>query len=230
MQPQYNVPSGIKVFVFDAYGTVFDLHSALTRHPSLTAEQAHAFSNLWRTKQLEYSWVTTLAGHWRNFWEVTADSLDYALTRFPDINPASRGELLQAYRKLSAYSDAQKTLIELRSKGYRTAILSNGETTMLRDAVTSAGLEGYFDHVWSVDVLRHYKPHPDVYQLAVRDSGFSRAELCLISSNRWDIAGALAFGLRAIWVNRLANPSEYTELAPDATVASLEEVPGLLDY
>ncbi len=229
MQQRRRISPDIKAFVFDAYGTVFDVHSAVMRNPYVVGKQAQAFSDLWRTKQLEYTWVTTLAGRWRNFWELTGESLDFALARFPDINPKIRGELLLAYRRLSAYSDVSNALIELRAEGYETSILSNGETTMLRDALTSAGIAEHFDHVWSVDALARYKPHPYVYQMAVRDSGFSPEEICLVSSNRWDVAGAVAFGLRSIWINRFDNPSEYVELGPEAVVTSLKEVPRLLN-
>ena len=219
LHPQ--IGAGVKAFVFDAYGTIFDVHSAVMRHAARIGPNAQAMSDIWRAKQLEYSWVLSLAGRWRNFWELTEDALDFALARFAIADVALRGDLMTAYRALSAYPETRATLEHLRGEGYRTAILSNGEMTMLHHAISSAGIGDLLDDVWSVDIVEVFKPDPRVYQLATRGLGLSAGDICLVSSNRWDVAGARAFGMKAVWVNRAGNPPEYSDLAPGAVVRDL---------
>jgi 2-haloacid dehalogenase len=216
--------AGVKGFVFDAYGTIFDVHSAVALSAAAIGPSAQAFSDLWRSKQLEYSWVRTLAGEWRDFWRLTEEALDVALARNPAVDPALRPALLSAYRTLGAYPEARGALRRLRAGGFAAAILSNGETSMLADAVSSAGLGGDLDATWSVDLVRVYKPDPRVYALATEGLRLAPHELCMVSSNRWDVAGATAFGMRAIWVNRAGAPDEYADLAPVATVSDLNGV------
>ncbi|MET0605549.1 MAG: haloacid dehalogenase type II, partial [Beijerinckiaceae bacterium] len=146
------VAKDVKAFVFDAYGTIFDVHAAVMRSAAAAGRDAQAFSDLWRAKQLEYSWVRSLCGQWRDFWALTEDALDVAFARFPSIDRSLRASLLAAYRRLDAYPEAPDLLRRLRAGGYRVAILSNGEATMLRDAVASAGLADDLDAVWSVDL------------------------------------------------------------------------------
>ncbi|MBN9060877.1 MAG: haloacid dehalogenase, type II [Rhizobiales bacterium 65-9] len=215
-----DIGDGVRAFVFDAYGTIFDVHSAVMRHAAVIGPQAQPMSDLWRAKQLEYSWVLTLAGRWRNFWELTEDALDVALARF-DIPLFLKPELMAAYRTLSAYPETRGVLDRLRAEGFRTGVLSNGETTMLHQAVASAGVGDALDHLWSVDVVEVFKPNPQVYRLATDGFGLSPREICLVSSNRWDVAGAVAFGMQAVWVNRAGHPPEYPDLAPRAVVKDL---------
>lgn len=215
------IGAGVKAFVFDAYGTIFDVHSAVMRHAAAIGPQAQAMSDLWRTKQLEYSWVLSLAGRWRNFWELTEDALDFALARFPDVPGSLKPDLMAAYRTLSAYPETGGILASLHREGYRTGILSNGEMTMLHQAVESAGIGDLLDHIWSVDTVEVFKPDPRVYQMATKGFGLAANELCLVSSNRWDVAGATAFGMKAVWVNRAGNPDEYPDLAPRAVIRDL---------
>ncbi|WP_342359047.1 haloacid dehalogenase type II [Terrarubrum flagellatum] len=215
------IGSGVKAFVFDAYGTLFDVHSAVMRHAPRVGPLAQALSDLWRTKQLEYSWVMSLAGRWRSFWELTEDALDFALARHSSIDASLKPDLMAAYRTLSAYPEAPETLRRLRAENYRTAILSNGEMTMLHHAIASAGIGDLLDAVWSVDEVQIFKPDRRVYQLAVGGFGLSPQEMCMVSSNRWDVAGSTAFGMKAVWVNRAGNPDEYPDLAPRAVVKDL---------
>lgn len=219
LHPQ--IGAGVKAFVFDAYGTIFDVHSAVMRHAAAIGPPAQAMSDLWRTKQLEYSWVLSLAGRWRNFWELTEDALDFALARFPEIPAWLKPDLMAAYRTLLAYPETRETLQRLRDEGYRTAILSNGEMTMLHQAVESAGIGDLLDQIWSVDTVEIFKPDARVYKLATQGLALAANELCLVSSNRWDVAGATAFGMKAVWVNRAGNPEEYPDLAPRATIRDL---------
>lgn len=215
-----DIGQGIKAFAFDAYGTIFDVHSAVMRHAAIIGPQAQPMSDLWRAKQLEYSWVLSLAGRWRNFWELTEDALDVALAQF-DIPALLKPDLMAAYRTLSAYPETRAVLERLQAEGYRTAILSNGETTMLHQAVQSAGVGDVLDHLWSVDVVEIFKPDPRVYRLATEGFGLPAQEICLVSSNRWDVAGAVAAGMQAVWVNRAGRPAEYADLAPRAVVKDL---------
>jgi 2-haloacid dehalogenase len=210
------------LYVFDAYGTLFDVHSAVARHAGDIGPDAARLSDMWRTKQLEYTWVRSLSGRYRDFEALTQDALDYAAARCGGLSPALRANLLAAYAELDAYPDATRTLDALRAAGAKTAILSNGTPAMLARAVASAGLADRLDAVLSVDPLRMYKTAPAAYALVEAHFGVAPAEVCFLSSNRWDIAGASAFGLRCVWVNRLGLPDEYDELAPAAAVGSLE--------
>jgi 2-haloacid dehalogenase len=211
-----------QVYVFDAYGTLFDVHSAVARHAGEIGPEAARLSDLWRTKQLEYTWVRSLAGRYRDFEALTHDALDYAAARCGGLSPALRDKLLAAYAVLDAYPDAAVILDALRARGARTAILSNGTPAMLDRAVNSAGLAARLDAVLSVDGLNIYKTAPGPYALIGDRFGTAPAQVCFLSSNRWDIAGATAFGLRCVWVNRLGLPDEYSELAPAAVVGSLD--------
>lgn len=211
-----------QLYVFDAYGTLFDVHSAVARHAGEIGPQAAALSDLWRTKQLEYTWVRSLSWRYRDFGSLTEQALDYAAARCGGIGAELRAKLLDAYSRLDAFADVGPTLDALRAQGAKTAILSNGTHAMLETATRSAGLEGRLDAILSVDVLRVYKTAPAAYALVGGHFGLPAAEVTFLSSNRWDIAGAAAFGFRCIWVNRMGLPEEYAELAPEAVVRSLD--------
>ncbi len=212
------------LYVFDAYGTLFDVHSAVARHARELGPQAARLSEVWRSKQLEYTWVRTLAGAYRDFGALTADALDYAGALCGGLSPQLRARLLDAYGALDAFPEVAATLDALKARGCRTAILSNGTPAMLAAAVRAAGLEGRLDAVLSVDSLRLYKTAPQAYALVGNHFATSPHEVTFLSSNRWDIAGAQAFGFRTIWVNRSGLPDEYGELAPAAVVTSLERL------
>jgi 2-haloacid dehalogenase len=207
--------------VFDAYGTLFDVHAAIARHRAAVGADADRFSDLWRTKQLEYTWTHTLAGRYTDFWTLTQRSLDYCFERFPSVNRALRGDLLGAYLKLDAFPDAGTVLHELKGRGERTAILSNGAPPMLASAVAAAGLKSGLDAVLSVDVLKMFKPRMEVYALVTQEFSCKPADVVFVSSNRWDAMGATAFGFRTVWINRAGNPDEYADCPPVAVVSDL---------
>jgi 2-haloacid dehalogenase len=211
-------------FVFDAYGTLFDVHSAVSRLGGEIGADAQRFSELWRTKQLEYSWVRTLMSAYRDFWQLTEDALDFALAKFPAVDRGLRRELLGAYRTLEPFPEVAGVLGALRETGARLAILSNGSPDMLAAAVSSAKLTGLLDEVFSIDAIRTYKTHPDTYRLVADAWGIEPRRVSFQSSNRWDIAGAARFGFDTVWVNRTGQPDEYGDLAPGRTVASLEDL------
>jgi 2-haloacid dehalogenase len=199
----------VPVFVFDAYGTLFDVHAAIARHRAATGPDADRLSEIWRAKQLEYTWTLTLAGRYVDFWTLTERALDFALARVPSADARLRPQYLEAYRALDAYPDAHSALRELKSRGLRTAILSNGTPDMLAAAVDAAKLASELDAVLSVDSLRLYKPRPEVYQLACDFFDAPPPDVVFVSSNRWDVMGADAFGFRTVWVNRAQLPDEY---------------------
>ena len=210
-----------RAFVFDAYGTLFDVHAAIGRHRDAAGPQADRFSEIWRTKQLEYAWMLSAAGHYVDFWTLTERALDFAFAREPAVDRALRTSLLDAYFKLDAFPDARAALKALKAKGMRTAILSNGNPRMLEGAVTAAGIGGDLDAVLSVDAIRIYKPRREVYALVTEAFGLAPADVAFVSSNRWDVMGATAFGFRCVWVNRANAPEEYPEFAPVKVVREL---------
>lgn len=213
-----------KAVIFDAYGTLFDVHSAVARHAAAAGPEAARLSEIWRAKQLEYSWVLSLAHRYEPFWLLTERALDYAFARCPGVDRALRPRLLDAYRSLDAYPEVASTLEALRGRGLRTGILSNGDLPMLQDAVSSAGLAGRLDPLLSVDAVKVFKTSPRAYELALSALHLRPKEIAFVSSNRWDIAGASAFGFTAIWVNRAGLPDEYPGLEPAAVVANLAEL------
>lgn len=209
------------VYVFDAYGTLFDVHAAVRRHAAQVGPDADRLSALWRTKQLEYSWTRALAGHYRDFWALTEDALDHAFAKVPSAPRELRETLLDAYRTLDAYPEVIDVLTALKAAGAQTAILSNGSPAMLELAVRAARIGELLDDVLSVDPLATYKPSPAVYEtVTIRFRVFPEA-VSFQSSNRWDIAGATAFGFRTVWINRAGEPDEYADLPPAVTLSSL---------
>src|SRR6185437_15394136 len=149
------------IFVFDAYGTLFDVHAAIARFRGEAGPDADRMSEIWRTKQLEYSWTLTLAGHYSDFWTLTERALDYALSSVPGANRTLRAKLLDAYFKLDAFPDARTTLKSLKANGHQTGILSNGSPAMLKGAVNAAGIGSDLDALLSVDAMKIFKPRPE---------------------------------------------------------------------
>src|SRR5262245_55194427 len=179
-----------RAFVFDAYGTLFDVHAAIDRHRAAAGPDADRFSEIWRGKQLEYTWTLTLAGRYVDFWALTERALDFAFARLPSVDKALKPRLLDAYRTLDAFPDARVVLRDLKQRGDTTAILSNGSPDMLAAAVEAAGIGGDLDAVLSVDTISLYKPRPEVYALVTRRFGLAAGDIAFVSSNRWDVMGA----------------------------------------
>jgi 2-haloacid dehalogenase len=219
--------SRTKAVIFDAYGTLFDVHSAVSRHAAQIGPEAARLAEIWRAKQLEYSWVLSLAHRYEPFWLLTERALDYAFDLCASVDRGLRPQLLAAYRVLDAYPDARTTLDVLRRRGWRTGILSNGDDRMLGDAVGSAGLSECLDVVLSVDAVKTFKTSPRAYELVLSALQVRPGEVIFVSSNRWDIAGASAFGFTPVWVNRTGLPNEYPGLEPAATVETLADLPML---
>jgi 2-haloacid dehalogenase len=212
-----------RVFVFDAYGTLFDVHAAIGRYKAEAGPEAERFSEIWRAKQLEYTWTLTLAGGYADFWTLTERALDFAFARVPQVDRALRPKLLDAYFKLDAFADADPALRELKLVGHSTGILSNGSPHMLAAAVKSADMGSLLDAVLSVDAIRMYKPRREVYALATAQFKVVPGEIVFVSSNRWDIMGAAACGFRTAWINRASAPQEY-EPPPDKVLSNLRSL------
>lgn len=221
------INAALPIFVFDAYGTLFDVHAAIARHRAAAGPDAERFSELWRQKQLEYSWTLTLSGRYADFWTLTERALDYAFARVPSVDRALRQKLLNAYLELDAFADARTAVAALRARGARTALLSNGSPPMLTSAVEASGMVPLFDALLSVDTVRMYKPRSEVYALVTERFAVQPDRVVFVSSNRWDVMGAAAFGFRPLWVNRANLPNEYSELAPLRVVTDLSGLAAL---
>ncbi len=225
----FPIISPIRACLFDAYGTLFDVRSATATKARRIGPRWRAFSECWRDRQLQYTWVRGLTGHHEDFWRVTQDALDYALEYF-DLDPAQyRDSLLAAYRRLDAYPDVTSALDQLRALGIPSSILSNGSPAMLDDAVYAAGLNGRFEHILSVESVGCYKPAPKVYAMAVERLSLLPANVLFVSSNGWDAFSAKAYGFKVIWCNRADTPIERLPDRPDAIITSLETLPELIN-
>lgn len=220
--------SVVKAVLFDAYGTLFDVHSPVARVAAELGPNAAAISDLWRVKQLQYTWLRSLMRAHADFDTVTADALDFALAQYGVNDQALRDRLLGLYLTLDAYPDATSALRTLRAKGIVTGILSNGSPHMLEAAVSSAGLTDLLDHVLSIESVGIYKPDPRVYQLAVDRLGVPAERICFVSNNAWDSHGAAHFGLRVARLNRFDQPAEKLPGSMAAVMSSLAELPPLL--
>lgn len=217
----------VRAFAFDAYGTLFDVHSVVEACREVTADP-EALSLQWRAKQLEYTWLRALMGRYVDFWEVTRAALRFALRHLKvEATEAQVERLMQAYLSLRPFPEVPETLKTLYPR-HVLAILSNGSPRMLQAAVESSGLTPYLHHVLSVDGIRTYKPNPAVYDLAPKVLGVSKESMVFVSSNAFDVIGAKAFGLPVCWCNRAGAPLDELGFAPDVTVGRLDEIPRAL--
>jgi 2-haloacid dehalogenase len=212
------------IYVFDAYGTLFDVHAAIGRFRGQAGPEADRMSETWRAKQLEYSWTLTLAGRYAEFWTLTERALDFALTRFPSVDKALRPKLLEAYFQLDAFPDARAALRTLKAKGHKTGILSNGSPNMLKGAVDAASVGADLDAVLSVDTLKMFKPRPEVYGLVTDHFKCKPADVTFVSSNRWDVMASVSVGFHGLWINRGKMPDEYFDFPPERELNDLNEL------
>jgi len=219
---------GVKACVFDAYGTLFDVFSVADGIRAEIGDKANAVTAMWRQKQLEYTWLRSLMGAHADFWQVTRDALDFSLDAAGHPDPAAAERLMQLYLSLSPYPEVKGMLARLGRGGVACAILSNGAPEMLAAAVQSAGIGQHMDAVISVEDAGIFKPAPSVYQLAVDRLGVVADEICFMSSNAWDAAGAAHFGFRVVWINRFSQARERLPGTPVRELKSLETLPDLL--
>ena len=201
-------------YVFDAYGTLFDVHSAVARHAARLGPNASAFSTLWRVKQLEYAFVHALMRQPADFWSLTERALDHCFEIMPDVPRNTRDDLLAAYETLDCYEDVRPTLRMLKDRGARLAILSNGSFAMLEKAIESADIGGLLHDILSVEAIGTFKTDPTVYRMVTDEFDMPPQSIAFQSSNRWDIAGATAFGFTTHWINRTGQPDEYPDHPP----------------
>jgi len=218
----------VRACVFDAYGTLFDFASAAQTCRDALGDKAAALTTLWRDKQLSYTWLRGLQGRHADFWQVTADALDFSMESLGIANGRLRDRLMDLYRTLRCFPEVPQVLKDLKQAGFVTAILSNGTPDMLADAVRGAQLDGLFDYILSVEQAGVFKPHPDVYRLAVDKLGVPAAQIAFQSSNAWDAHAASAFGMRVVWCNRYGQRRERLPGSPDHEIRNLAELPALL--
>jgi 2-haloacid dehalogenase len=216
--------------VYDAYGTLLDVHSAMARHADRLGADWLRLSQDWRAKQLEYTWVCSLAGagHHRDFSTLTDEALAFVAAKYGIADPVLLADLRAAYRALDAYPEVPAMLRGLRGAGMRTAILSNGDPAMLAESVAAAGLDGLLDAVLSVEAAGVFKPDARVYRLATERFAAETVDIAFVSSNAWDAFGAHEFGFSVVWVNRTKQPDEYRLRGRVTEVADLSGLPGLL--
>lgn len=216
--------------VFDAYGTLFDVHSAAARFNEELGgergEEMDRLSQVWRSKQVQYTWLRSLMGRHADFWQVTGDALDFAIESVGANASAVRSRLMEMYLELEPYPEVAGTLARLQGAGVRSAILSNGTPQMLAAIVERAGLERALEAVLSVEEVGVFKPAPAVYQLAVDKLDVPAERVCFLSANGWDAAGAAAFGFQVVWVNRFG---QARERLPGRPVAELESLAPLCE-
>jgi 2-haloacid dehalogenase len=216
----------LSALVFDAYGTLFDTDSVTKTCDDVFGNRGAELSQLWRAKQLQYSWLRSLMGDYEDFWRITESSLLAACRMLGlSCDTKTRTTLLDAYLTLAPFPDVEPALRGLA--GRRLAILSNGTPGMLHAIIGHARLGSYFSEVLSVDELRSYKPSPRVYQLAVDRLGLNRRSIGFVSANAWDAIGAGRFGFRTCWINRTSSPGEELGLLPDWTVRSMSDLVAL---
>lgn len=220
--------AGIRACVFDAYGTLFDVAAAASRCGDVLGAKAAPLSELWRRKQLEYTWLRAAQNRHADFWQVTGDALDFALETLGLADDALRERLMALYRTLDAFPEVPATLWRLKQAGLKTAILSNGTPEMLAAAVAQAKIGPLLDQILSVESVRIYKPAPAVYSLAVDALGLAADAISFQSSNAWDIHAASAFGMKTVWCNRTGQRRERLPGAPDREIKTLDELPALL--
>ena len=220
---------GIRACVFDAYGTLFDVHAPMRKLAPEIGEKAEEISRLWRQKQLEYTWLRSLMGVHADFWHVTGEALDYALEQHGVSEPGLRDEILALYLKLEAYPEVVEALEAVKARSKLTAILSNGSPAMLEAAVRHAGLEKHFNMVLSVEDVGIYKPSRRVYRHAMQKLQLHEASaVCFVSANTWDAQGAAQFGFQSVRVDRFGLKDDRIPGKPAAYIKDLSALAGMI--
>ena len=217
----------IKAIIFDAYGTLFDVNSAAKKCKNKIGDKWELFSNYWRSTQLEYTWIRSLMGRYQDFWKVTEESLNKSMKVF-QIDATMKDELLNLYKVLSTFPEVKRTLKKLKEKNYKLAILSNGTPSLLNELVSSNNLESIFDNVLSVEDVKIYKPHPNVYKIPIKKYQIEKNQVLYLSSNTWDVSAAGNFGFNAVWVNRNKNIFDNLDYKPITEINNLSDLNILL--
>ena len=213
----------IKVIIFDAYGTLFDVYSAAEKCKNKIGEKWENFANYWRTTQLEYTWLRSLMNRHKDFWSITEDSLDKSIDAF-QIDKSMRNELLNLYKILSPYPEVKETLEILKEKKYKLAILSNGTPKLLNELVKSNNLENLFDDIFSIEEVGIFKPSSKVYDIPIKKYKVSKEEIAFLSANTWDVSGGGNYGYNSIWVNRNKNIFDNLDFIPKTEIKNLKNL------
>ena len=217
----------VKAIIFDAYGTLFDVNSAAEKCKDKIGDKWEPFANFWRATQLEYTWLRSLMGRHKDFWQVTEDSLDKSMKAF-NIDSSMKNELLNLYKILSPYKEVSETLKALKEKKFKLAILSNGTPSLLNELVKSNNLNNLFDDIFSIEEVGIYKPDSKVYDMPVKKYKIKKDEIAFLSSNTWDVSGGGNYGYQAIWVNRNNNIFDNLDYKPTNEIKSLNELTNLI--
>ena len=217
----------IKAIIFDAYGTLFDVNSAAEKCKDKIGAKWEGFANFWRTTQLEYTWLRSLMGRHKDFWQITEDSLDKSMKTF-DIDSSMKSELLNLYKVLSPFKEVPETLKKLKEKNFKLAILSNGTPSLLKELVESNNLDNLFDDLFSIEEVGIYKPDSKVYELPIKKYKIKSNEIAFLSANTWDVSGGGNYGYHSIWVNRNNNIFDNLDYKPNNQVKNLSELVDLI--
>ena len=213
----------IKAIIFDAYGTLFDVNSAAEKCKSKIGDKWEGFANYWRKTQLEYTWLRSLMGRHKDFWQITEDSLDKSMQVF-NIDKAMKNELLDLYRILSPYPEVKETLEKLKEKKYKLAILSNGTPSLLNELVKSNDLQNLFDDIFSIEEVKIYKPSSKVYDMPIKKYNIKYEEVAFLSANTWDVSGGGNYGFSSVWVNRNNNIFDNLDYMPKSEISGLNQL------
>ena len=217
----------IKAIIFDAYGTLFDVNSAAEKCKNKIGAKWEGFANFWRTTQLEYTWLRSLMGRHKDFWQITEDSLDKSMKTF-NIDASMKSELLSLYKVLSPFKEVPETLKKLKEKNLKLAILSNGTPSLLKELVKSNNLDNLFDDLFSIEEVGIYKPDSKVYELPIRKYKIKSNEVAFLSANTWDVSGGGNYGYNSIWVNRNNNIFDNLDYKPNNQIRNLSELVDLI--
>ena len=217
----------IKAIIFDAYGTLFDVNSAAEKCKHKIGNKWEGFANYWRTTQLEYTWLRSLMGRHKDFWQVTEDSLDKSMKQF-NIDRVMKDELLNLYKVLSTFPEVKKVLNNLKKKQYKLSILSNGTPALLNELVKSNNLSNIFDNIFSIEEVGVYKPNSKVYDIPINKYQIQKNEVMFLSANTWDVSGAGNFGYNSVWVNRNNNIFDNLDYKPKNQVKDLGKILDLI--
>ena len=210
----------IKAIIFDAYGTLFDVNSAAEKCKDKIGDKWDVFSNYWRTTQLEYTWLRTLMNRHEDFWKITEDSLDKSMAVF-DIDPLMRSELLDLYKVLSTFPEVKEVLNKLKEKNYKLAILSNGTPALLNELVKSNNLDNIFNDIFSIEEVKVYKPHSNVYNIPVEKYQIQKEEVAYLSANTFDVSASGNYGFNPVWVNRNNGVFDNLDYVPKYQIENL---------
>jgi len=217
----------IKAIIFDAYGTLFDVNSAAEKCKDKIGAKWEGFSNFWRTTQLEYTWLRSLMGRHKDFWQITEDSLDKSMKTF-NIDASMKNELLNLYKVLSPFKEVPETLKKLKEKNFKLAILSNGTPSLLAQLVKSNNIDNLFDDLFSIEEVGIYKPDAKVYDLPIKKYKIEKNQVAFLSANTWDVSGGGNYGYQSIWVNRNNNIFDILDYKPINQIKNLSEIINLI--